>query len=73
MLELHRDTQTLEDVFRQLTIGDERRNRQIGPVTESRSAAEDEDDEEEEEDEDDESEDDDDDSDEEPAAKRGKR
>ena len=69
LLELHRDTQTLEDVFRQLTIGDERRNRQVGPVTES-SASEDEDDEEE----DDESDDDDDDSDEEPAAaKRGKR
>ncbi|MCW5777853.1 MAG: ATP-binding cassette domain-containing protein, partial [Phycisphaeraceae bacterium] len=31
LLELHRDTQTLEDVFRQLTIGDERRNRQLGP------------------------------------------
>ncbi len=30
LLELHRDTQTLEDVFRQLTIGDERRNRQLG-------------------------------------------
>jgi len=30
LLELHRDTQTLEDVFRQLTIGDERRNRQFG-------------------------------------------
>ncbi|AKU97125.1 ABC transporter, ATP-binding protein [Labilithrix luteola] len=36
LLELHRDTQTLEDVFRQLTIGDERRNRQLGPVSESR-------------------------------------
>ncbi|MCL2777213.1 MAG: ATP-binding cassette domain-containing protein [Polyangiaceae bacterium] len=33
LLELHRDTQTLEDVFRQLTIGDERRNRQIGPAS----------------------------------------
>ena len=71
LLELHRDTQTLEDVFRQLTIGDERRNRQIGPVSESSSASEEEDEEEEEDDEDDES--DDDDSDEEPAAKRGKR
>jgi ABC-2 type transport system ATP-binding protein len=71
MLELHRDTQTLEDVFRQLTIGDERRNRQLGPVTEGQSAAEDEDDEEEEEDDE---ESDDDDSDDEPeAAKRGKR
>jgi ABC-2 type transport system ATP-binding protein len=53
LLELHRDTQTLEDVFRQLTIGDERRNRQIGPVAETREEA---DEEEEEEDEDDDSE-----------------
>ena len=53
MLELHRDTQTLEDVFRQLTIGDERRNRQVGPVTETRAAggSEEEDDEDEEDDE----------------------
>ena len=29
LLELHRDTQTLEDVFRNLTIGDERRNRKL--------------------------------------------
>jgi ABC-2 type transport system ATP-binding protein len=29
LLELHRDTQTLEDVFRSLTIGDERRNRRL--------------------------------------------
>jgi ABC-2 type transport system ATP-binding protein len=29
LLELHRDAQTLEDVFRTLTIGDERRNRRI--------------------------------------------
>jgi ABC-2 type transport system ATP-binding protein len=50
LLELHRDTQTLEDVFRQLTIGDERRNRQLGPVKDERHAR----DEEEEEDEDDE-------------------
>jgi hypothetical protein len=75
LLELHRDTQTLEDVFRQLTIGDERRNRQLGPVTESRAAdEEEEDDEDEDEDEDDDESDDDDDSDDEPAdAKRGKR
>ncbi len=55
MLELHRDTQTLEDVFRQLTIGDERRNRQVGPVKDDAPAAsddEDDDDEDEEEDED---------------------
>jgi ABC-2 type transport system ATP-binding protein len=31
LLELHRDAQTLEDVFRSLTIGDERRNRRLGP------------------------------------------
>jgi ABC-2 type transport system ATP-binding protein len=29
LLELHRDAQTLEDVFRSLTIGDERRNRHL--------------------------------------------
>ncbi|HXX70195.1 MAG TPA: ATP-binding cassette domain-containing protein [Polyangiaceae bacterium] len=29
LLELHRDAQTLEDVFRSLTIGDERRNRRL--------------------------------------------
>jgi ABC-2 type transport system ATP-binding protein len=33
LLELHRDQQTLEDVFRSLTIGDERRNRQLSPAT----------------------------------------
>src|SRR5580693_4601995 len=32
LLELHRDAQTLEDVFRSLTIGDERRNRKLPPV-----------------------------------------
>jgi ABC-2 type transport system ATP-binding protein len=47
LLELHRDTQTLEDVFRQLTIGDERRNRQLGPVDDDRRGARDEDDEDE--------------------------
>jgi ABC-2 type transport system ATP-binding protein len=46
LLELHRDTQTLEDVFRALTIGDERRNRKVG------AAAEEEEEEEEDEDED---------------------
>jgi ABC-2 type transport system ATP-binding protein len=30
LLELHRDTQKLEDVFRDLTIGDEKRNRVVG-------------------------------------------
>ena len=34
MLELHRDAQTLEDVFRALTIGDERRNRTVGAPAE---------------------------------------
>jgi ABC-2 type transport system ATP-binding protein len=66
LLELHRDTQTLEDVFRQLTIGDERRNRQLGPAKDDRRARdeededEDEDDEEDEEDEDEDSDDSDD-------------
>jgi ABC-2 type transport system ATP-binding protein len=41
MLELHRDAQTLEDVFRALTIGDERRNRTVGAPAEE---ADDEDD-----------------------------
>ena len=51
LLELHRDTQTLEDVFRHLTIGDERRNRTLGPVEEeSGDDEEDEDDEDEDED-----------------------
>ncbi len=75
LLELHRDTQTLEDVFRQLTIGDERRNRQIGPVTEARGGGDEEEDEDEDE-EDDESEDEEDDSDDDQSAtdaKRGKR
>jgi ABC-2 type transport system ATP-binding protein len=58
LLELHRDTQTLEDVFRQLTIGDERRNRQLGASADSRSSSRDE-----EEEEDDDEDDDDDDAD----------
>lgn len=33
LLELHREVQALEDVFRQLTIGDEMRNRKLGPAT----------------------------------------
>jgi len=52
LLELHRDAQTLEDVFRHLTIGDAKRNRKLGPVEEE----EEEDEEEEDEDEDDEEE-----------------
>ena len=58
LLELHRDTQTLEDVFRQLTIGDERRNRQLGPATESRHVEEEDEDEDEEDDEDEDEDDD---------------
>ena len=34
LLELHRDSQTLEDVFRSLTIGDERRNRSLTAAAE---------------------------------------
>lgn len=56
LLELHRDTQTLEDVFRQLTIGGERRNRQVGPVTESRHDEDEDDEDDEDEDEDEDSE-----------------
>lgn len=58
LLELHRDTQTLEDVFRQLTIGDERRNRQLGPSADASAEEDDED-----EDDEDEGESDDDDAD----------
>jgi ABC-2 type transport system ATP-binding protein len=35
MLELHKDTQTLEDVFRHLTVGEAKRNRRIGAPQES--------------------------------------
>jgi ABC-2 type transport system ATP-binding protein len=57
LLELHRDTQTLEDVFRALTIGDERRNRNVGAAAEADDDdGEEEEDEEEDEDEDDEEE-----------------
>jgi ABC-2 type transport system ATP-binding protein len=52
LLELHRDAQTLEDVFRSLTIGDERRNRSLSASTEE--ADDDQDDEEGDEDDDDE-------------------
>jgi ABC-2 type transport system ATP-binding protein len=51
LLELHRDAQTLEDVFRSLTIGDERRNRQLSAA---RDEAEEEDDGEDDSDEDEE-------------------
>jgi ABC-2 type transport system ATP-binding protein len=60
LLELHRDAQSLEDVFRNLTIGDERRNRHLS--AEGTPQQEDDEDEEEESDED-ESDDDSDDSD----------
>ncbi len=56
LLELHRDAQTLEDVFRSLTIGDERRNRTLSA---SQDEEEDESDEEEDEDESEDSEDED--------------
>jgi ABC-2 type transport system ATP-binding protein len=61
LLELHRDTQKLEDVFRDLTIGDERRNRTVGGKPSARATAKRrEEEEEEEEDEEDEDEDEDD-------------
>jgi ABC-2 type transport system ATP-binding protein len=47
LLELHRDSQTLEDVFRSLTIGDERRNRQLGASADGPADEEDDDDDEE--------------------------
>ena len=59
LLELHRDTQTLEDVFRNLTIGDAKRNRRLGPVEddeEDEDEYEDEEDADEDEDEEDEEE-----------------
>jgi ABC-2 type transport system ATP-binding protein len=73
LLELHRDTQTLEDVFRQLTIGDERRNRQLGPVSESRAQADDEDEDDSDDDDDSDDEESDDDSESATDGKRGKR
>ncbi len=54
LLELHRDTQTLEDVFRNLTVGEARRNRTLGA---SAKEEEEEDEEEYEDEEDDEDED----------------
>ena len=53
LLELHRDSQTLEDVFRSLTIGDERRNRTLGPVTDAAAGDDDENEDEEDDDDDD--------------------
>jgi ABC-2 type transport system ATP-binding protein len=37
LLELHKDTQTLEDVFRHLTVGEARRNRKLGSAQETAS------------------------------------
>jgi ABC-2 type transport system ATP-binding protein len=56
LLELHRDAQTLEDVFRALTIGDERRNRTVGAPADDADDEEDERDDEDDEDEDDDAE-----------------
>jgi ABC-2 type transport system ATP-binding protein len=69
LLELHRDTQTLEDVFRNLTVGDARRNRQI-----TKAGADDDEDEdlEEEDDSDEEEEEDEEEEDEKPKARAGK-
>jgi len=55
LLELHRDAQTLENVFRSLTLGDELRNRKLG-AEEEEEEEEEEDEEEEEEDEEEEEE-----------------
>jgi ABC-2 type transport system ATP-binding protein len=56
LLELHRDSQTLEDVFRSLTIGDARRNRQLGAPADDDGADDSDEDDEDEDDEDDSSE-----------------
>jgi len=70
LLELHRDAQTLEDVFRALTIGDERRNRTVGaPADDADDEEEDERDDEEQDGEDEEPSDTSDGDDEEKAAK----
>ncbi len=57
LLELHRDAQTLEDVFRNLTIGDESRNRHVGASSEDEDEDDDYEEEDEEEEESEESED----------------
>jgi ABC-2 type transport system ATP-binding protein len=48
LLELHKDTQTLEDVFRHLTVGEAKRNRRLGAAQETsgRDDADEEDDDE---------------------------
>ena len=44
LVELHRDAQTLEDVFRNLTIGDESRNRRLSAVDDDEEEGGDDDD-----------------------------
>jgi ABC-2 type transport system ATP-binding protein len=56
LLELHRDAQTLENVFRSLTLGDELRNRRLGSDEEQEDEDEYDEDEDEEEDEEEEDE-----------------
>jgi ABC-2 type transport system ATP-binding protein len=45
LLELHKDTQTLEDVFRHLTVGEAKRNRRLGAAQETAGRDDTEDDE----------------------------
>jgi gliding motility-associated transport system ATP-binding protein len=56
LLELHRDAQTLENVFRSLTLGDELRNRKLGRDDEEEEEEDEEEEEEEQEDEEEEEE-----------------
>lgn len=56
LLELHRDTQTLEDVFRDLTVGEARRNRTVGGPYRASGRDEDDDDDEDDDEDDDASE-----------------
>jgi ABC-2 type transport system ATP-binding protein len=57
LLELHRDAQTLENVFRSLTLGDELRNRKLGAEEEEEEEEEEDEEEEDEEEEEKEEED----------------
>jgi ABC-2 type transport system ATP-binding protein len=50
LLELHKDTQTLEDVFRHLTVGEAKRNRRLGAPQETAGRDDAEDDEDDEDD-----------------------
>jgi ABC-2 type transport system ATP-binding protein len=70
LLEMHRDAQSLEDVFRNLTIGDERRNRHL--TAEGTAQRDEDEDEEEEESDEEDSDDDSDDSDAEEKAAEGR-